>query len=205
MVLLSRTLRRGVELRTPIQLNNKNRKLQRRTMRTMFAGLLGAGFACAPVPYAMAQTVELAALSGDNGFKIKGLAEGDELGRSVSIAGDINGDSIDDFVISAPFVNVGSTIDAGAAYVVFGTTNQSSGTFDLSSLNGGNGFRLEGGNFQDLTGISVSRGGDVNGDGYDDILIGCPYCNSKALDNGSVYVVFGKAAFTSGSLALSSL
>ncbi len=48
----------------------------------------------------------------------------------------------------------------------------SSGDISLSSLNGANGFKLDGENNGDYSGVSVSAAGDINGDGYTDLLIG---------------------------------
>ena len=46
--------------------------------------------------------------------------------------------------------------------------------FDLSTLNGSNGFRISGEAAGDFNGFSVSGAGDVNGDGFDDVIIGAP-------------------------------
>ncbi|WP_373526036.1 integrin alpha, partial [Nostoc sp.] len=78
----------------------------------------------------------LSSLDGSNGFTINGINATDSLGNSVSNAGDINGDSIDDLVIGAA--------SAGQSYVVFGSSNGFSTNLDLSSLDGSNGFTLNG-------------------------------------------------------------
>ena len=66
---------------------------------------------------------------------------------------------------------------------------------DLAALNGANGFRIDGIDPADRSGWSVASAGDVNGDGYDDIIIGArgadPNGDSAA---GEAYVVFGKAS-----------
>jgi len=67
--------------------------------------------------------------------------------------------------------------------------------FDLSNLDGSNGFRLDGVE-GDHSGLSVSSAGDVNGDGFDDVIIGGDY---------SSYMVFGQATGFSASLNLASL
>ena len=65
--------------------------------------------------------VDLAAVAqGQGGFKIQGENAGDRAGRSVSAAGDVNGDGIADLIVSANGNDSGGT-DAGAAYVVFGS------------------------------------------------------------------------------------
>ena len=62
--------------------------------------------------------------------------------------------------------------------------------FDLSMLDDSNGFRLDGIDPHDGSGVSVSTAGDVNGDGYDDILVGAPNDHQA----GETYVVFGSGS-----------
>ena len=64
--------------------------------------------------------LELSALDGTNGFVINGIDERDRSGRSVSGAGDVNGDGIDDLIIGAPSAGPNGNKDAGESYVVFG-------------------------------------------------------------------------------------
>ena len=106
--------------------------------------------------------VQLSALNGQNGFKLDGEASDDESGVSVSTAGDINGDGHADLLVGA-FAHNGQT---GRSYVVFGGPSVGgSGLLALSSLNGANGFKLDGEASGDLSGLSVSAAGDINGDG----------------------------------------
>ncbi len=74
---------------------------------------------------------------------------------------------------------------------------------NLSDLNGQNGFKIDGENNGDYSGNSVSAAGDINGDGYGDLIIGAPYCAERI---GRVYAVFGGPEVGSqGVLSLSSL
>jgi len=66
--------------------------------------------------------------------------------------------------------------------VVFGKARGFSSNLNLSALNGANGFAIGGDVWFDYSGNSVSSGGDINGDGFDDVIVG-----AKAADaNGSI-------------------
>ncbi|BAZ49201.1 putative outer membrane adhesin [Nostoc sp. NIES-4103] len=143
-------------------------------------------------------SLDLSSLDGSNGFVINGIDAGDALGSSVSSAGDINDDSIDDLIIGAPGAN--------QSYVVFGSSSGFSASLDLSSLDGSNGFVINGINAGDALGLSVSSAGDINGDGFDDLIIGAPGADPNGeYFAGESYVVFGKSSGFSASLDLSSL
>ena len=151
---------------------------------------------------AWASSLSLSGLDGSNGFVINGVNAYDASGTSVSAAGDINGDGIDDLIIGAPYATTSADY-TGAGYVVFGSEAWAS-SLNLSSLNGNNGFLINGVNSYDSLGDSVSAAGDINGDGIDDVIIGATLAGT--IDNyaGASYVVFGSEAWAS-SLDLSSL
>ena len=130
-------------------------------------------------------TLELGTLDGTNGFRISGINANDLSGLSVSSAGDVNGDSFDDLIIGAPFARGVQ----GESYVVFGKTGGFNPVLDLATLGGGDGLRLVGSHFIEFSGFSVSSAGDVNGDGFDDLIVGAP--QTRFDDSGASYVVFG--------------
>ncbi len=144
----------------------------------------------------------LSNLNGSNGFTLNGIAGG--VG-SVSDAGDVNNDGIDDLIIGAPYNNINGYL-SGKSYVVFGRSNGFSASLNLSSLslNGSNGFTLNG-VAASLSGAHVSRAGDINNDGIDDLIIGAPgnYLNGGL--SGKSYVVFGRSSGFAASLNFSSL
>jgi Ca2+-binding RTX toxin-like protein len=146
----------------------------------------------------------LSSLDGSNGFQISGEAAGDRAGGSVSSAGDVNGDGFADFLIGAPLADPNGTY-SGASYVVFGKASGFPVDLALSSLDGSNGFQISGEASGDRCGSSVSSAGDVNGDGFADLLIGAEYADATGVSSGASYVVFGKASGFQADLALSSL
>ena len=141
----------------------------------------------------------LGSLTGTNGFKITGSSSGSSLGFSVSGAGDVNGDGFADLLVGAP--GAGS----GASYLIFGKASGFSGTFDVGTLDGSNGFKLEGAAGGDQSGFAVSAAGDVNGDGFADVMVGAPFSDSNGTDSGAAYVVFGRANGFAATIALDSL
>ncbi|SFE64991.1 integrin alpha [Nitrosomonas sp. Nm166] len=150
-----------------------------------------------------AATLDLSSLDGSNGFRLDGVQEYDFSGSSVSTAGDVNGDGFDDVIVGAS--GAGPYPRSGSSYVVFGHASGFGATVDLSSLNGNDGFRLDGVQENDFSGSSVSTAGDVNGDGFDDVIVGAPYADPNGYSSGSSYVVFGKASGFNATLDLSSL
>ena len=168
-------------------------------------GLLAVSLA-GLTPQALALELELANLNGSNGFMLNGINIYDSSGLSVSKAGDVNGDGVDDLIIGAPRADPGGRTDAGQSYVVFGTQAGFPAALELATLNGANGFMLNGINAGDYAGQSVSGIGDINGDGIDDLLIGAPFADPGGrTDAGQGYVVFGTQAGFPAALELATL
>jgi len=150
--------------------------------------------------------LELSDLDGDKGFVINGVDGDDWSGISVSSAGDINGDNLDDLLIGAWKADPNGKSEAGESYVVFGSDGNFPASIELSSLNGSNGFVLKGADAFDQSSVSLNSAGDINGDNLDDLIIGAwkadPNGKSEA---GESYVIFGKKSAFPAALELSSL
>src|SRR4028119_1424130 len=140
-------------------------------------------------------TFNLSDLNGSNGFAINGIAAFDFSGFSVSSAGDVNGDGIDDLIIGAKYADPNGITNAGQSYVVFGSNSGFGAGLNLSTLNGSNGFAINGIAAGDSSGNSVSSAGDVNGDGFDDVIIGAISADPNGINRaGQSYVLFGQAS-----------
>lgn len=137
-------------------------------------------------------TIDLANI-GNKGFVINGNSAGEGSGYSVSGLGDINGDGCDDIAIGAPFADVldGYRWEAGVSYIIYGSVSNP-GTIDLSENLGNKGFIFRGVLSRSYCGNSVSAAGDMNGDGYGDILISSPgFDIGSKFYVGAVYVIYG--------------
>jgi hypothetical protein len=169
------------------------------------AGLGGQAYVVFGVPgFGLGAQLEASALSGANGFQINAANNFDRVGFSVDGAGDVNGDGFSDLIVSGFGADVNGNY-SGAAYVIFGRANEAGPEFDVASLDGTNGFRLEGPHAFAVAGYSVAAAGDVNGDGYADLIVGATSANGTVASSGTAYVVFGKANGFAPSLNLGAL
>ena len=117
-------------------------------------------------------------LSGSDGsvlYNFDGDAAFDGFGGSVSGAGDVNGDGFDDFIVGA---SNGGSSSGGYARV-------------FSGVNGGVLYNFDGDSAIDLFGASVSGAGDVNGDGFDDLIVGAPADDNNGNFSGNARVLSG--------------
>lgn len=141
--------------------------------------------------------LDLSTMTPAMGFVITGTAALNLTGHSVASAGDVNGDGIDDLLIGSLYADGSGGTDTGQTYVVFGRQGGFGAGLDLASLNGQTGFAIGGVAAGDFSGHSVSAAGDVNGDGFDDLIIGAPMASRAGQANaGASYVLFGAANVT---------
>jgi hypothetical protein len=135
---------------------------------------------------------------GARGLLINGNGDYAQLGFSVSEAGDVNGDGLDDFIVGRAYTAQG--FGPGGAYVFFGKAG-GLGPIDLANLAPSDGFFMQGPAGSRLAGESVAGGGDINGDGFDDVLVADARFNGY---QGETFAAYGKAG-AAGPVALGAL
>ncbi len=139
----------------------------------LFAAGVPAGPAVSQVRQALAEAqTDLLAEAADDNF-----------GWSVAGAGDVNGDGIDDLIVGAIY-NDSAAKDAGKAYVYLGGARPSATPF----------VTMTGMATNDQFGVSVAGAGDVNGDGYADVIVGARLNSLAANSAGAAFIYFGGSA-----------
>jgi hypothetical protein len=146
----------------------------------------GAAFVLLGYP---AVTSRVLAELGTSGFRIDAAVAGDAVGSAVADAGDVNKDGYDDVIIGAPGADPGAS-NAGSAYIVFG--GQAPGPIDLGTPGPG-WVRIDGANPDDHIGTDVAGAGDLNSDGYDDVIVGSAYLSPNGTFSGGAFIVYGSA------------
>ena len=131
-------------------------------------------------------------------YSFIGEEASDAAGVSVYSAGDVDGDGLSDILIGAPY-NDDSHSNAGKAYVILGSSLGSSSTIDLSTAD----YSFLGERVNDNAGFSVSSAGDVDADGFDDLLIGAYKNSDGGLKAGKAYLILGSSLGSTSTIELS--
>ena len=139
-----------------------------RLVRAIPSAFVGSLFGFLVCPTALSQSVL-------HGFY--GEAAGDNFGWSASGAGDVNADGFDDVIVGAPF-NDNNGPESGSARVFSGADGSVLYTFNGAAI----GYEF---------GVSVSGAGDVNLDGYDDVIVGSHLASVNGFGSGSAWVFSG--------------
>lgn len=128
---------------------------------------------------------------------INGSDSGENMGFSVSPAGDVNGDGFDDIMIGAPNKYQSGIPYAGAAYIFYGgpLLSEKTGYPNISSADAD--VILKGEESQDKFGSAVSWAGDFNGDKYDDVVVGAPSADGEGNSRGRTYIYYGGTSMNS--------
>lgn len=108
-------------------------------------------------------------------YTLLGDSANDRFGTSVSWAGDVDNDGYDDFIVGARY----ASSSRGKAKVFSGRTGALIYSFSGDSPG-------------DQFGLSVSGLGDIDGDGYDDVIVGVPYSDTAGTDRGEAFVFSGR-------------
>jgi hypothetical protein len=116
-------------------------------------------------------------------WRVEGEADGDEFGCAVNTAGDVSGDGYSDVIVGAPKFD-GGKADQGKAYVFLGHA----GGLDTDPI-WTKASNLASAQF----GRAVSTAGDVNGDGYADVIVGAPYWSDGESEEGAAWIYYGRA------------
>ena len=123
-------------------------------------------------------------LSTTADVELTGESSSDYFGYTIAGVGDIDGDTYDDFAVGA-YGNDNNASSAGASYIWFGvpTATQSGASADIA---------IYGDNSSDYLGyLGTITGGDYDGDGSGDLVVGAYYDDTGGSSSGSVYVNYG--------------
>jgi hypothetical protein len=127
-------------------------------------------------------------------IRIESNHAGSNFGSSVAGAGDVNGDGYADFIVGSILPNNGESFE-GRAFVFLGGAGGFNGdlTSAYASLESNQGFAFFGG--------SVAGAGDVNGDGFSDVIVGAQQYEAGEMDEGAAFVYLGgNAGMVDGNL-----
>jgi hypothetical protein len=136
-----------------------------------------AAFICVLLTPLQAQTTPPADVT------ITGESADDDFGWRAAPAGDVNGDGVPDLIVGAPSNDFVDGF-AGRAYLFYGPLTGDINAADADAI-------ISAEAFGDNLGISLASAGDVNNDGFDDIIIGARGNDTRGIQAGRVYLFYG--------------
>lgn len=133
--------------------------------------------------------LDLGSLTAASGFAVVGADAPGSTAASIAAAGDVNGDTLEDFVLG---------LGEDGLYVVFGRDDDSFGSeLDLTTLDADSGTNVRitvaGGAGSSAANLVAAGAGDLDNDGLADIVFGVPGVNDGAEQSGIAGVLFGSA------------
>ncbi len=134
--------------------------------------------------YPVTVTLTLTGFPAADPWTADGNQANADFGISVATAGDVNGDGFADVIVGAPLYDTGA-MDAGRVFLYSGSPLR---------LPSAPAWIMDGGRADAHFGAAVSTAGDVNGDGFADVIVGAPQFVDGQSTEGRVYVYHGSAA-----------
>lgn len=128
--------------------------------------------------------INILSINYRQGFLIFAEEVNDALGHAACGIGDVNGDGINDFAVSAPFSS-----GRGAVYVIYGKSGYRD-SVNLVAFGADEGYVISGSLLNSRTGYRVASVGDVNGDYIRDVIVAAPFANQNT---GMTYLIYGRS------------
>jgi hypothetical protein len=161
-------------------------------------GFGGSGMSATYVLYGTGERLNGTISLPQAAARLVGEEPDDRPGVGMAGAGDLDRDGFDDLVVGADLEDTGG-LNAGAAYLLYGRRERLAGTVSLSMADA----KLVGEAAGDSAGVDVSIGGDLEDDGFDDLVVGASGHDAGGSNAGAVYVFIGQEARLGASLSVS--